>query len=76
MPIAIHHAMINCHSGRPSLTAYASALAGAIARTLRTWGARIRERHAFPLIDERDLREMGLSRWDIEQELRKPFWRE
>lgn len=40
-----------------------------------TWRRRVRERDAFAALDYRDLRDMGLSRWEVEGELRKPFWR-
>jgi uncharacterized protein YjiS (DUF1127 family) len=53
--------------------------AGAIAWTgdlLRTWRRRIQERQAFAHLDQRDLRDMGLSQWEVESELAKPFWRE
>jgi uncharacterized protein YjiS (DUF1127 family) len=46
-----------------------------LGRTLRLWRARIRERHAFPALEERDLRDLRLSRWEVDRELAKPFWR-
>jgi uncharacterized protein YjiS (DUF1127 family) len=46
-----------------------------IGRTLAVWAARIRERRAFGSLDHRDLRDLGLSRWEVERELAKPFWR-
>jgi uncharacterized protein YjiS (DUF1127 family) len=67
--------MTNYHSDRPTLAARAVAVAGSISRLLRLWRARIRERQAFPLLDERDLQDMRMSRWELEHELSKPFWR-
>jgi len=46
-----------------------------MARTLRLWRARSRERQQLAAIDGRDLRDAGLSRYDVERELAKPFWR-
>jgi uncharacterized protein YjiS (DUF1127 family) len=46
-----------------------------VARTLRLWRMRFRDRQAFPVLDERGLRDLRLSRWDVERELAKPFWR-
>jgi uncharacterized protein YjiS (DUF1127 family) len=43
---------------------------------LGTWRRRIQERRAFAHLDQRDLRDMGLSRWEVEREVAKPFWRE
>ena len=47
-----------------------------IGNTVRLWRTRIRERHSFDFADEHELRELGLSRWDVEREIAKPFWRE
>lgn len=38
------------------------------------WQERARERRRLATLDERLLRDVGLSRADIEQEIRKPFW--
>jgi uncharacterized protein YjiS (DUF1127 family) len=46
-----------------------------IARLIQLWRSRIRERRTFVTFDHRDLRDIGLSRWDLERELSKPFWR-
>jgi uncharacterized protein YjiS (DUF1127 family) len=43
--------------------------------TVRIWRERTRERQAFAELDYRDLRDIGLSRWEVEGELAKPFWR-
>ncbi len=44
--------------------------------TLGRWRKRIEEREQLARLDERSLRDIGLSRSAIEAELRKPFWRE
>ena len=72
MSYAAHHPLINCQPARASR---GLALASSIASTLRLWRARVRDRRAFPVLDDRDLRDMRLSRWDVERELAKPFWR-
>ena len=61
----------NYQVNRPSLRAFLQAAS----RTLRLWRSRHRERHALTVIDERDLRDLRLSRWEIDRELAKPFWR-
>jgi uncharacterized protein YjiS (DUF1127 family) len=48
---------------------------GWVGRLLKTWRARSRERQALAKLDSRDLRDIGLSRWEVEQEVAKPFWR-
>ena len=67
--------LINCQARRPSLMTRAGEVADAAARTLRQWRTRVRERHTFSLVDERDLRDLGLSRYDVQRELAKPFWK-
>jgi uncharacterized protein YjiS (DUF1127 family) len=51
-------------------------LAASIARVAERWRARIKDRRAFAALDYRDLRDLGLSRWEVESEMLKPFWRE
>ena len=42
---------------------------------LRLWCERSRERHQLELLTDRELRDLGLTRIDAQQETRKPFWR-
>lgn len=44
--------------------------------TLEVWQQRGRERTALLSIDDRGLRDVGLTRSDVLRECRKPFWRE
>lgn len=39
------------------------------------WQERAQTRHALRLMDEHMLRDMGVTRADVEQEAAKPFWR-
>ncbi len=43
-------------------------------RTLLTWQERDRQRHALAQLDARMLKDVGLSRAEVDLELRKPFW--
>jgi uncharacterized protein YjiS (DUF1127 family) len=43
---------------------------------LNTWRRRLRDRRALALMDDRSLRDLGLTRYDAFYETRKPFWRE
>jgi len=64
------------HSVYPRLSARRpSGLISRLGRLLGTWRRRMRERQAFAKLDCRELSDMGLSRWDVERELAKPFWR-
>lgn len=42
---------------------------------LIAWGERMRERQQLATMDDRSLKDMGISRCDAEQEADKPFWR-
>ena len=64
-------------SAQQPLAAYAAyflSLPTRLADTLFAWQERIDERHRLMTMDERTLRDVGLSRADIEKETSKPFW--
>jgi uncharacterized protein YjiS (DUF1127 family) len=73
MSATVHQTLTDCqaYERRPT----AGLFQGAVARIIRRWRNRIREREAFANLDYRDLRDIGISRWEIERELAKPFWR-
>ena len=75
MSTTTHHSRLNARPARPTLATQAASAAHFLGQTLRLWRARHRERRAFPVLDDRDLLDMRLSRWDVERELAKPFWR-
>ena len=43
--------------------------------SLSRYGRRIRERRALDRLDDAMLRDIGISRADVELEVSKPFWR-
>jgi uncharacterized protein YjiS (DUF1127 family) len=43
---------------------------------LDIWRRRLRDRRALALMDDRSLRDLGLTRYDALYEVRKLFWRE
>jgi uncharacterized protein YjiS (DUF1127 family) len=45
------------------------------AMAVLTWQDRVRQRQQLELLDQRMLRDIGLTRVDIDLETRKPFWR-
>ena len=75
MSAAAHHAPISYNPTHSSFTARMTTAARSMLRTLELWRSRIRERGSFTVVDERDLRDLGMSRWQFERELAKPFWR-
>jgi uncharacterized protein YjiS (DUF1127 family) len=55
----------------PAPTGVMRRLAGAIVAGRR----RAAERRVLAELDDRFLRDIGLTRYDISEEVRKPFWR-
>ncbi len=49
---------------------------GALRRNLATWRDRARGRHLLRRMSDRQLEDIGLTRFDADREARKPFWRE
>lgn len=47
----------------------------AIVGTLLVWQERASQRHALAALDDRLLKDMGISRADVAREVGKPFWR-
>jgi uncharacterized protein YjiS (DUF1127 family) len=45
-------------------------------RVVSTWQVRAASRHVLASMSDRELRDIGLTRGDVERELMKPFWRE
>lgn len=53
-----------------------AALPTAILRVLLVWQDRAHQRRHLATLDDRLLRDMGLSRADVDHETSLPFWRE
>jgi uncharacterized protein YjiS (DUF1127 family) len=47
----------------------------AFVETLLAWQDRARQRNTLAAMDDRLLRDIGLTRGDVEIEVQKPFWR-
>jgi uncharacterized protein YjiS (DUF1127 family) len=50
-------------------------LAARASRLVRLWRLKASDRRAFADLGERDLHDLGMTRWHVERELAKPFWR-
>jgi len=48
----------------------------AAGKTIRTWMKRRAERAELARLDDRELRDIGVSRATVYAEIRKPFWRD
>lgn len=58
---------------RELFPALGGAVAAIVARTL-AWRDRARQRRALLRLDDRLLRDIGLTRCDVQSEAGKPFW--
>jgi uncharacterized protein YjiS (DUF1127 family) len=48
--------------------------AAILAQAVSDWRERTRQRYTLARLDDRLLRDMGLTRADVDQEVSKPFW--
>ncbi len=76
MNLAAYDLPADSGTPRHALTTRSGGPGAAIALAIRLWRARIRERRETVELSDRDLRDLGLSRWEVEYERTKPFWRE
>jgi uncharacterized protein YjiS (DUF1127 family) len=76
MSATTHHNLTDTQPARPSPVAARTWRWTSIIRAIGVWHSRFRERQALAMLDSRELRELGVSQWEVEQELAKPFWRE
>jgi len=60
---------------RHSLTATVVQGLADLLTTLDLWQQRVRQRRALARLSDYNLKDVGLSRADVEREVTKPFWR-
>ncbi len=75
MHTATHSSLTNSHALRGSRAMSVVGVAAWIRRAYRNWQQIHAERQAIERLDERDLRDVGLTRYSVERELARPFWR-
>ncbi len=74
-----HRGPFGPHAGArlPNAAAFGQSIVEAIARLFEAvliWQERAKQRRALAQLDARMLKDLGLSRADVEREVRKPFW--
>ena len=60
---------------RATVSRWLKATLSRIAATLHEWRRRRRDRAELATLDERMLRDIGVSRTEVLHEINKPFWR-
>jgi uncharacterized protein YjiS (DUF1127 family) len=75
MSATTHHTLADCQPVNHQRTVRTADTAEWISRAYRRWRERSRERQTFALLGYRELRDIGVSRWEAEREMAKPFWR-
>jgi uncharacterized protein YjiS (DUF1127 family) len=68
--------LIDCQVSQRSAPARPAAALATIRRAVTRWRSRLRERRVLDSFADRDLHDLGLSRWDIEREISRPLWRD
>ena len=70
------HPVLQRRSGRPAATRRIQAALVGIVGLVREWRRRARSRAELAALDDRTLRDIGLTRVDLCREIDKPFWRD
>lgn len=75
MSIRSSHATLAADVGRASRPAHGASWFRHVAHLAAVWHARAHQRWQLRTLDERMLKDVGLSRADVDAEATKPFWR-
>ena len=75
MSVAMQRPLTNCQDIRPPPGLDRVRPTGILGRMIRLWRSPIREKRTAVSLDDRDLSDVGTSRWDVERELSELFWR-
>jgi uncharacterized protein YjiS (DUF1127 family) len=75
MAFAANGSLTDCQDTYHRSQGHSAGWAERLGRKIRLWHSRISERRSFASFDNRDLHDLGMSRWELERELSKPFWR-
>lgn len=75
MAAVTHNALTNYQATFRSPPIRSGGVGDWIKRTIRLWRSRSRERRSFEFLNDRELQDLRLSRWEVEREIAKPFWR-
>ncbi len=75
MHITAHHPLTNSHSAPRAAGGVLNGVIAWIDRTYARWQEHEAELHALETMTDRDLRDAGLTRFAVEREITRPFWR-
>ncbi len=76
MHISAQHPLTNCQPAAQTTATSSGGIVGWLAHALHNWRERSADLRELALMDERALRDARLTRWEVEQELNRPFWRD
>lgn len=68
------HAQSICHAP-PKVHTPQRRLFADLRSLIQEWRRRARSRHELAVLCDRCLRDIGVTRYDADQEVHKPFWR-
>jgi uncharacterized protein YjiS (DUF1127 family) len=71
MAALVHELLINSQLSAQ----HARAALSGLGATLALWSRRWREAQELARLEDRELRDIGLTRTDVQMALAKPFWR-
>lgn len=69
------HPVLQRRGGGPATARWIQAALVGIVGLVREWRRRARSRAELAALDDRTLRDIGLTRVDLWREIDKPFWR-
>ena len=64
------------HAKAERVVAFLRAVLRRIPHTISLWSRHVETRHAMAMLSDHMLRDIGLTRNDVERQLLKPFWRD
>jgi uncharacterized protein YjiS (DUF1127 family) len=72
----VHHSLTNYQLFAPRRTVHGDSAVARAAALLKLWSKRVRGRHELARLTESELKDIGLTRGDVYEEIDKPFWRD
>jgi len=75
MAVALRHSLTNYQACPEPAHGFLHRILDSGLRLARLWRMQRADLRTVELLDERDLRDIGVSRWELRREVSRPFWR-